>query len=140
MAPDTAPDLPIYLAGDALRTEADGSVRLVGSACGNCGQRVFPPTSVCPECLSDDISPEDLPTEGTLYSWSTVHVAPANWHAPYIAGYVDLTPQVRVFAHIVDVGDVELAMDMPVCLVEAELGREADGTAVVSYAFTPLKS
>lgn len=136
---DAAEEVPVILAGEALKTEPDGSVRLIGTACGDCGQQVFPPTPVCPSCLSENVSDVDLPTEGTLYSWSTVHVAPSNWHTPYIAGYVDLAPQVRVFAHIVDTDGADMAMDMPVQLVAAELGREADGTPVVSYAFTPSK-
>tara|TARA_R110000787_G_scaffold165753_1_gene278832 strand:+ start:228 stop:662 length:435 start_codon:yes stop_codon:yes gene_type:complete len=126
----------LYLAGDALRIESDGSPRLIGTSCKACATRFFPPEPVCPECMSEDVAEAELSSGGTLYSWSVVHVAPKNWRAPYIAGYVDLADGVRVFAHIVDADPDSLAMDMPVALTTAVLGED-EGVAVTSYAFTP---
>ena len=137
---DSAEELheQLNLAGDAVRFEADGSARLVGSLCGDCGAKVFPPAPVCPECMSETISNADLATDGTLYSWSVVHVAPKGWNVPYIAGYVDLADKVRVFTHIVNVDPANLEMDMPVSLTTAVLGED-DGVPVNSYAFAPVK-
>lgn len=134
----TAEELEAHplLAGDAVRIAADGSVCLVGTHCGDCGTHVFPPVPVCPECMSENLADTDLATEGTLYSWSVVHVAPKGWNVPYIAGYVDLPDNVRVFAHISGADPETLAMDMPVTLTTAVLGDE-DGAPVESYAFTP---
>lgn len=126
----------LILAEGAVRREADGTPRLVGSACGACGTKVFPPVHVCPECMSEDVHETDLSTEGSLYSWSVVHVAPANWKVPYIAGYVDLADGVRVFAHVTGADAQTLSMDMPVKLTMAILGDD-DGVPVESYAFTP---
>jgi uncharacterized OB-fold protein len=124
------------LAGHALVVDAGGRPGLVGSSCRACRQRVFPPVAVCPECMSEDLEPLGLSREGRLYSWSTVHVAPKEWRVPYIAGYVDLPEGVRVFAHVV--GDrSRLAMDMKVRLTVAELGTDATGKPVTSYAFEP---
>jgi uncharacterized OB-fold protein len=63
-------------------------------------------------------------------------VAPKGWNVPYIAAYVDLADNVRVFAHICGVDPETLAMDMPVTLTTAVLGDDA-GAPVESYAFTP---
>jgi uncharacterized OB-fold protein len=124
------------LAGEALAYDERGAPFLIGSSCRSCGQRVFPPVHVCPECMSEDVQPLKLSRDGGLYSWSTVHVAPKEWRVPYVAGYVDLPEGVRVFAHIV--GDpARLAMDMKVRLTVAELGRDAAGAPVMSYAFEP---
>jgi uncharacterized protein len=126
------------LAGESIRTEPDGSVRLVGGRCGDCGTMFFPSAHVCPECMSENVAATDLSREGTLYSWSVVHVAPRGWNVPYIAGYVDLADKVRVFAHITGVDAGALKMDMPVSLTTAVFGDE-DGVPVESYAFTPGK-
>jgi uncharacterized OB-fold protein len=126
----------LTLAGEALVIDERGAPTLIGSACKACGQRVFPPVRICPECLSEDVASLRLSREGVLYSWSTVHVAPKEWRVPYVAGYVDLPEGVRVFAHIV--GDAKrLRMDAKVRLTVAELGRDAAGAPVTSYAFEP---
>ena len=126
------------LAGAALRVGADGAACLVGSRCGDCGTHVFPPVPVCPECMSENVADTDLATDGALYSWSVVHVAPKGWNVPYTAGHVDLADNVRVFAHIVGTDAESLSMDMPVTLTTAILG-DADGAPVESYAFTPSR-
>ena len=126
----------VLLAGDSIRTEPDGSVRLVGGRCADCGTMFFPSAHVCPECMSETVAPTDLSREGTLYSWSVVHVAPRGWNVPYIAGYVDLADNVRVFAHITGVDAAALEMDVPVSLTTSVFGDD-NGVPVESYAFTP---
>lgn len=128
----------LFLAGDAVETDRDGSARLVGGACGSCGAKIFPPVAVCPECMSEDMARIGLSTEGTLYSWSVVHVAPKGWKVPYIAAYVDLAEGVRVFSHIVGAEPGALRMDMTVKVCTARLGEEADGRPIESFAFTPV--
>jgi uncharacterized OB-fold protein len=127
------------LAGSAVRVGADGTVYLVGVQCAGCQTKVFPPVPVCPECMSEDIDRIDLSSDGSLYSWSVVHVAPKGWNVPYIAGYVDLPDDVRVFAHITGADPGSLEMDMAVTLTTAVLG-DKDGAAVESYAFTPKQA
>ena len=123
------------LAGDAVRVGTDGDARLIGIVCGDCEAKVFPPVPVCPECMSENVSETELSDQGSLYTWSVVHVAPKNWTVPYTAGYVDLPEGVRVFAHIVDADPDTLEMDMPVRLTTAVLGEDQTGP-VESYAFT----
>jgi len=127
------------LAGDAVTRDADGTVRLVGSECDDCNKRLFPPSDVCPECMSENLSPIKLSAEGTLYSWSVVHAAPKGWGLPFVAAYVDLPEEVRVFAHIVDADPDILEMEMPVKAQIAILGSDESGAPFESYAFTPLR-
>jgi uncharacterized OB-fold protein len=129
----------LNLAGDAVTRDADGTVRLVGSECGDCSEKVFPPTDVCPECMSENMSPLKLSAEGTLYSWSVVHAAPKGWSLPFVAAYVDLPEDIRVFAHIVDADPDSLKMDMPVKAQIATLGSDEAGAPFESYAFTPVQ-
>ena len=134
---DRDTDAPVLLAGDALRVADDGGPRLVGIACADCGARAFPPAPVCSDCMSEDVREIELSRDGSLYAFSVVHVAPAGWNTPYIAGYVDLPEGVRVFAHIVGADAAALEMDSPVRLTTATLGTAGDGAPVESYAFRP---
>jgi len=138
---DTAEELhnALNLAGDAVERDAAGTVRIVASECADCGKRVFPPTDVCPECMSETVRPLRLGTRGTLYSWSVVHAAPKGWTLPFVAAYVDMPEGVRVFAHMVDVDPKALRMDMPVEVCMAMLGADAAGTPVESYSFVPVR-
>jgi uncharacterized OB-fold protein len=129
----------LNLAGDAVTRDADGTVRLVGSVCGDCSEKVFPPTDVCPECMSENLSPLKLSAEGNLYSWSVVHAAPKGWSLPFVAAYVDLPENIRVFAHIVDADPDRLEMDMPVKAQIATMGSDETGAPFESYAFTPVQ-
>lgn len=129
----------LNLAGDAVERDADGQVRIVASECGDCGKRVFPPTDLCPECLSENMTRLPLGRRGTLYSWSVVHAAPKGWTLPFVAAYVDLPEGVRVFAHMVGVDPLALEMDMPVEVCVATLGTDETGAPVESYSFVPVK-
>ena len=136
---DAAEDLKeaLNIAGDAVRREPDGTVRLVGSECGDCNARVYPPSDVCCECMSENMLPLAMGPAGTLYSYSVVHAAPKGWTLPFVAGYVDLPEGVRVFAHIVDIDPARITMDMPVEATIAVLGSDDQGHPVESYAFKP---
>ena len=128
---------PHNLAGDALQIDDAGRPTLIGIQCGDCAAKVFPPTDVCPDCMSENVDRLALTPDGTLYSWSVVHAAPKGWTVPYIASYVDLPEGVRVFAHIVDADPAKLSMDMAVTLCVRELGVDETGAPVTSYAFAP---
>lgn len=136
---DTAGPLRIALDldGAALDLNAEGGPRLMGTECTECGQRVFPPTDVCPGCMSESVRPLALSRRGMLYSYSVVHAAPKGWSLPYIAAYVDLPDGVRVFAHVVEADPAALKMDSPVTLTVATLGIDADGAPMEGFAFKP---
>jgi uncharacterized OB-fold protein len=129
----------LNIAGDAVESDATGKAILIASECADCQKRVFPPTDICPECLSENLSRKPLSRRGTLYSWSVVHAAPKGWSLPYVAAYVDLPEGVRVFAHMVDVEPAELVMDMDVEVCMATLGTDETGAPVESYSFVPVK-
>lgn len=128
----------LNLAGDAVVREPNGAAHLVGSECGDCHARVFPPVPVCPQCMSENMAPLALSKRGTLYSWSVVHAAPRGWTLPFVAGYVDLPEGVRVFAHIVGGDPKALRFDMAVEVTIAVLGTDDQGHPVESYAFRPV--
>jgi uncharacterized OB-fold protein len=88
------------ICGDAVERDAEGRAVLVGGRCTDCGTRTFPRAPVCANCMSENIAPERLPRQGTLYAFSAVHIAPKKWKMPMTIGYVDLPDNVRVFTHL----------------------------------------
>jgi len=65
--------------------------------------------------MSEKIEPKKMPRRGTLYAFSTVHIAAKKWKKPMCIGYVDLPNKARVFTHLqgsdLAIGDeVEVAM------------------------------
>jgi uncharacterized OB-fold protein len=103
------------LRGDAVEVGPDGRATLMGGVCSDCGAETFPRAPVCSTCMSENIAPKAMPRRGTLYAFSTVHVAAKKWKKPMCVGYVDLPNKARVFTHLVGgnlaIGDeVEVAM------------------------------
>src|SRR5437016_978247 len=87
------------LCGDAAELR-DGRAVLIGGICKDCGNQTFPRAPVCCVCMSEAIEPQAMPRIGTLYAFSTVHVAAKKWHKPMRIGYVDLPNGARVFTHL----------------------------------------
>ena len=91
---------------DAMSTEAvtqgpvraiDGSARLIGSRCTQCGSTAFPAQSHCARC-EGGMSETPLPTEGTVWSWTVQRIAVKPPYAgpqpfePFVVAYIDLGP------------------------------------------------
>jgi uncharacterized OB-fold protein len=87
------------LCGDAAELR-DGRAVLIGGICKDCGNQTFPRAPVCWVCMSEAIQPHPMPRIGTLYAFSTVHVAAKKWRKPMRIGYVDLPNGARVFTHL----------------------------------------
>jgi uncharacterized OB-fold protein len=126
----------LSLPGDALAADQSGRPVLVGCLCKACGNRMFPYAPVCPVCMSEDMAREAMPREGTVYSFTVVHVGPKTWEKPYAVGYVDLSNGVRVFSHLR--GNV--AIGRPVTLATADIGRSAEGMPITSFVFQPVEA
>lgn len=49
---------------------------LLGQACPDCGAKQGTPKAACPHCGSRELETVDLPSEGTVYTESTINVPP----------------------------------------------------------------
>lgn len=127
----------LSLPGDALAVDPDGRPVLIGCVCETCGNRMFPFAPVCPVCMSEDMARAAMPREGSLYSFTVLHVGPNTWKRPFIVGYVDLNNGVRVFSHL---RGTEFQIDQPVELAVAEIGKTAEGTPIVTSVFQQAKT
>jgi len=57
-----------------MRAVRDGE--LLGQECGDCGRVQGTPKAACPHCGSPELATVDLPTEGVVYTETTVNVPP----------------------------------------------------------------
>jgi len=111
-------------------------VTLSGSACRACGSHVFPAIESCPTCSSVDVERVALPTEGTVWSWTTQHFAPkppfkTDEFIPFSIGYIDLGP---VIVQGWLVGKNEWVIGEPVHLVLTHAWTQDSG-AVCTFGF-----
>lgn len=101
-----------------------------------CGAHVFPAMDSCPTCSSLDVTRVALPTEGTVWSWTTQHFAPkppfrTDEFAPFSIGYVDLG---SVIVEGWLVGKNQWSIGEPVKLVLAKAWTQEDVT-VFTFGF-----
>src|SRR6185503_12565753 len=47
---------------------------LLGTRCADCGEHFFPRRAICAKCLSEKTGDVELSPEGTLYSFTFVHL------------------------------------------------------------------
>ena len=120
-----------FLCGDALEIDASGRVTLIGGRCADCGTETFPRVPVCASCMSENIRPQAMPHQGTLYAFSVVHVAAKKWKKPMRIGYVDLPNRARVFTHL---DGADLAIGDPVEVGVGTVGEDEEGP-IRSFVF-----
>lgn len=60
--------------------------------CKDCGKTILPPRPLCPYCYSDDLQWTQLKGEGTVVTYTAIHVASPDFKnlVPYIVGVVKL--------------------------------------------------
>ena len=98
---------------------------LLGTRCDDCGIHQFGTALFCQACSSANQVAVELGAQGTLYSYTVVHVPPAGWPgpSPYILGEVELPEGPHVLAEIVDCPrellQVGLAIELDVRAVQA---------------------
>ncbi len=75
--------------------------RVMGTHCRTCGARYFPPRADCCKCLDSDMEWFDIPSIGTLITYSTLSYAPTGFgeDLPYTIAVVDFG-SVRAFGRL----------------------------------------
>jgi uncharacterized OB-fold protein len=123
-ATQPAPPVPVPDLGaepELSATDPDGRPVLLGSRCRDCGELAFPERFVCARCTGDQLEVVPLGGEGSLYSYTTIHVSSSR-STPYTLGYVDLPAGPRLLATIEAAPDA-LRTDLPVSLGVGDDGQ-----------------
>lgn len=106
--------------------------------CAHCELVRFPPSILCPRCLSDDAEWQRLSGRGTVFSWIIVHQSqhPAfNSDVPYNVAIVELAEGPRLHTNIVGCANQDIHIGMP---VEVVFEQVSDDISLVR--FRPLQS
>jgi uncharacterized OB-fold protein len=112
--------------------------KLVGEVCNRCGNKIFPPRDVCPDCGQPAYEPYTFSGRGEVYSYTTVHVAPEGHedNTPYAVALIKLEEGSLITAQLTDVSPEEVRIGLPVEMVTRKI-REfgEDGIIVYGYKF-----
>jgi uncharacterized OB-fold protein len=114
---------------DRLFTWPSNDPHLLGSRCADCECVTFPQQSGCPRCNSTDMNTIELPTRGTLWTWTTQAFRPKSapegryrgddteeTFVPYAIGYVELPGHCKVETRLLG-DDFEIDSEMELGIV-----------------------
>lgn len=114
----------------------DGTIRLLGTECADCGRVAFPAREYCPHCGSADVDDQLMESTATLETYSVVNVPPPGIEAPHPMGFVRLEPgNVRAFAPIPtdDPDALDIGMELQLDTFTIDL-QDSERT---TWAFSP---
>ncbi len=114
---------------------------LVGTKCTVCGEVVFPQTSFCCNCTSQNVKAIALSRKGKVWGATIMRRRPALYEGPlpFASGLVELPEEVLIPAVLtgcslekpVDIGaEVELTIEV--------LGQDKEGNDILTYKFKPV--
>lgn len=109
--------------------------------CVACGARFFDRRNACAACFADEFTDVDLPTDGTVATFTIVTFAAPGIDVPFVASVVDCGGT-SVQANLVEVApDPEhVSLGMPVRLATYSLGTDSTGVEGVGFGFAPVSS
>jgi uncharacterized OB-fold protein len=114
---------------------------LVADQCQDCGARFFGRRNACASCGGDAFEKVDIPTDGTLRTFSIVAVSIPGVAVPFVAAVVDCGgTSVRGILVDVPPDPEHVKVGMPVTLVTKSEGFDDDGVEAIGYAFAPKTS
>jgi uncharacterized OB-fold protein len=128
-------DIPRYWRTETTR------YRLLGEICRTCRKPIFPPRDVCPHCADAGQEPHAFSGKGQVYSFSTMHDAPAGYteYQPYTVALIKLEEGPLVTAQLTDVDNDNVQVGMPVEMVTRKIKEEGEnGMIVYGYKFRPV--
>lgn len=102
-----------------------GELRL--QRCSQCGRYRFPPSTHCPECLSEAFTWQPSSGRGRLWSWIVMHQRYFKAFAadlPYICALVQLEEGPLMMSTVVGAAKEELRCDLPLRVVFEEATEE----------------
>lgn len=125
-----------------LSSGIDASVRLLGSYSPAADVTFFPIRRRCP-ITGEPVETVELSEEGTLYSWSFIHMPKmgsmeADAAGGYGVGQVDLPEGVRVQA-LIDGRQEDFEIGMRMRLAANVVATDENGTEYCGYKFVPAE-
>lgn len=88
--------------------DQDGTLKLKGRLCGDCGKRSFPPPELCPYCASDRLENVFLEDEVTVLAATTTRVPVPPYDPPFTLAIVDMEGGIRTIGRVEKDNDTEI--------------------------------
>lgn len=131
---------------EGLFTWPSDNPALLASRCQQCGIATFPASESCMACSGQDVTIEELPRKGKLWTWTVQQFMPKapynsdetpETFTPYGVGYVELPGGVRVEGRLTENDPARLSIGMQMELLFDTYRVEENGDEVVSFFFKP---
>lgn len=107
--------------------------RLTTTKCDKCGELPWPPRTVCPQCMSNELTWVDLPKRGKLFAFTVQQAGVAHiFQAPLLVGMVEFDNGLKIFSRIVEANPESLSIGSEVEVTVLD----APGNRVI-HAFKP---
>ncbi len=117
-------------------TAPDGTVSLIASRCGACGEAFFPERRVCARCRGEAMETVRLAGPATLRTFTVVHQLPEGFSAPMAIGYAQFDGGPLVLAPIdVPADALHVGLRLDVHVGPTRTGEA--GEPVLTYRFRP---
>lgn len=127
---------------------------LVGEVCDHCGDKMFPPRDICPNCTAAAKTAYKFSGKGEVYSYTTVYDAPEGFEGqtPYTVALVRLIeedtegqrvdgPLITAMLTDLDISlppDQRVSIGQPVKMVTRKLSEDGPrGQIIYGYKFRP---
>lgn len=106
---------------------------ICGNRCTKCNKIFFPPREICTECKIPNLERYDLKGEGTIVTYTIVHVPQEGFEEqiPYVMAIIELVDGPKLTAQIVDCDPEEVEIGKKVERCFRKIG--ADGKAGAIY-------
>lgn len=120
---------------------------LLASRCKHCGIAAFPVAESCMACSGQDVTVEELPSRGTLWTWTVQRFMPktpyhsnetAETFQPYGVGYLELPGGVRVEGRLTENDPDKIQIGMTMDVVFDTWRTEENGDEIISFFFKPV--
>jgi uncharacterized OB-fold protein len=134
----------IYMAIPRFWREIPSRYNLIGTQCGNCQKRYFPPRLICPQCHRKSVGKMmNVNFEGTgeVITYSIIHNAPSAYEMmlPYVIAIIELEEGVRATGQIINCEPEDVSVGMKVKPAFRKIGEDGkQGVIYYGYKFKPV--
>ena len=127
MTTEYSKPLPVVKEDTRLFWESAKQHALKLQRCTDCGRFRYPPTTFCPNCLSDSVEWAPVSGRGTVYSFVIIHQVfhPAFKNdVPYNVAAIAFEEGPRMYSNVVGCANDAIRIGMPVELVYEDVTDE----------------
>ena len=112
--------------------------KLTTTKCKDCGTVHWPPSKICPECISDNLEWVDMPKTGKVYSYTSAYSGlPPELvdKAPLVYALIDFDNGIRILSGVVGAKPEQMATGLEVEMIVVDVAPDQQGRRRVAPYF-----